>query len=164
MLMHFASRPIALVAMITVMVVSGNTDESPALPSIPFDQPGEYEFHFRQPRNREMTLLLEVEPFHGRSESQLLTHLKTTIEVKLVNHAGSTVCQAAGSPGEGIGNDHWVLRMGAGEAAFWHRGCAEVKLKRSESYTLTVRLRNVDPKTPKISVHASFERSDDFGP
>ena len=150
--------------MITVVVLSGNTDESPVLPSIPFDQPGEYVFRFGQPRSREMTLLLEVEPFHGRSESQLLTHLRTTIEVKLVNHAGRTVCQAAGSPGEGIGNDHWVLRMGGGEAAFWHEGCAEMKLKRSESYTLTIRVRDVDPKTPKIRIHASFERSDDFGP
>ena len=162
--MDFHARSITLTAMITAVLLAGNTDQSPALRSVPFDQPGEYEFHFRQPRSQEMTLLLEVEPFNGASESQLLTHLRTTIEVKLANHAGRTVCQAAGSPGEGIGNDHWVLRMGGGEAAFWHEGCAEMKLKRSESYTLTIRVRDVDPKTPKIRIHASFERSDDFGP
>jgi hypothetical protein len=69
-----------------------------------------------------------------------------------------------GSPSDGMSNDHWVVAIGHGEAAFWHRGCAEIKLRRSEFYTLTVRLRDVDPKTPKIKATPAFERSDDYLP
>ena len=112
-----------------------------------------------------MTLLLEVEgPRHGERDRQELTHLGLTIEVKLIDHNGRIVCQAIGSPNDGMSNDHWVVAMGHGEAAFWHRGCTEIKLKRSESYTLTVGLRDVDPNTPKIKATPIFERSDNFAP
>ncbi|HKB97318.1 MAG TPA: hypothetical protein VKD23_00895 [Terriglobales bacterium] len=40
----------------------------------------------------------------------------------------------------------------------------EVTLKRAESYTLTVRVRDVDPKTPKIKVTPVFEGSDNYAP
>src|SRR5260370_14877124 len=56
-----------------------------------------------------------------------------------------------------------VLRTGHGEAAFWHNGCSEFKLKRSD-YTLTIRIRDVDPNTPKVAVTPAFERSDNYGP
>jgi hypothetical protein len=122
-------------------------------------------FHFRQAQKGEMTLLLQVEgPRHGERARQELTHLELTIEVTLINHNGRTVCHAIGSPSDGTSNDHWVVAIGHGEAAFWHRGCAEIKLKRSEPYTLTVRLRNVDPKTPKIKATPIFERSNDYLP
>jgi len=58
----------------------------------------------------------------------------------------------------------WVLRTGHKEAAFWHRGCAEIKLKRSEFYTLKLLIQDVDPKTPKITLTPVFERSDNYGP
>jgi hypothetical protein len=112
-----------------------------------------------------MTLLLEVEgPRHGERDRQELTHLGLTIEVTLINHDGRKICHAIGSPGDGMSNDHWVVAMGHGEAGFWHRGCAEIKLKRSQPYTLTVRLRDVDPKTPKIKATPLFERSNNYGP
>lgn len=140
------------------------TDEYHALQSFPLDQPGEHVFHFRQGQNGEMTLLLEVEGSRrGEQDRQELTHLGLTIEVALVNRKGHTVCHAVGSPADGMSTDNWVVRTGHGEAAFWHNGCAEVKLQRSE-YTLTVRLRDVDPKTPKIMVIPVFERSDNYVP
>jgi hypothetical protein len=82
----------------------------------------------------------------------------------LLNHAGHTVCQAVGSPTDGVSADNWVVRTSRGEAAFWHQSCTEIKLKRSEHYTLTVRLRDVDPKTPKIKATPIFERSDNYAP
>lgn len=141
------------------------TDEHTHLQSFPLDQPGEHVFHFRQAQKGEMTLLLEVEGSrHGEQDRQELTHLGLTIEVTLTNHNGRTVCHAIGSPSDGMSNDHWVVAMSHGEAAFWNRGCAEIKLKRSESYTLSVRLRDVDPKTPKIKATPLFERSDNYLP
>ena len=152
--------------MVAVVLLPRDRAEFPALPSIPFDQPGDYDFKFRLPRSREVTVLLAVENFKVKGEPGrlLLTQLKTIIEVKLINHAGRIVCQVASVPGDGVGDDHWVLKSGGGEAAFWHRGCAEIKLKRSESYTLKLRIRDVDPKTPKVRLTPMFERSDDYGP
>lgn len=139
-------------------------DEYTDLRSFPLDQPGEHVFHFRQAQGGEMTLLLEVEGHHDERDRQELTHLGLTIEASLVNHSGHSVCHAVGSPGEGMSADHWVVAASHEDAAFWHRGCAEIKLRRSESYTLTVRLRDVDPKTPKIKATPLFERSDNYVP
>lgn len=139
-------------------------DENPALQAFPLDQPIEHIFHFRQARSGRMTLLLSIEGSTGESKRQELSHLRLTIEAILIDHNGRTVCHAVGSPSDGMSNDHWVVAMGHGEAAFWHRGCTEIKLKRSESYTLTVRLRDVDPKTPKIKATPTFERIDDYLP
>ena len=111
-----------------------------------------------------MTLLLEVEGSRGERDRQELTHLNLTIEVDLADHTGHTVCHAVGSPRDGVSTDNWVLTTGDGEAAFWHHGCAEIKLKRSESYTLTVRVGEVDPTTPKIKLIPILERSDGYRP
>jgi hypothetical protein len=139
------------------------SDEYPALQSFRLDQPGEHVFHFRQTHSREMTLLLEVQGSIHEQDCQRLTHLRLTIEATLLNHSGRTICHAVGSPREGVTTDNWVVRAGHGEAAFWHNGCSEIKLKRSE-YTLTVGIRDVDPSTPKTTATPIFERSDNYGP
>jgi|SRR5579859_4606690 len=131
--------------------------------SFPLDQPGEHVFHFRQAQNGEMTLLLHVEGAGEQNRSEL-TGLRTILGVTLVDSVGQIVCQAVGSPKEGISTDSWVLGTSRGEAAFWHRGCSEVKLKRHKYYTLTVRLRDVDPNTPRIKVTPILEPSDNYGP
>jgi hypothetical protein len=174
--MHVKYKPCLLIAMVLTYVAPGirsstqpasmpETHEYTDLQSFPLDQPGEHVFHFRQAQKGEMTLLLEVEGSrHGERNREELSHLALTIEVTLVNREGHTVCHATGTPSGGMSDDHWVVRMGHGEAAFWHRGCAEIKLKRSESYTLTVGLRDVDPETPKIKATPLFERSDNYVP
>lgn len=139
-------------------------DDTPTLLGIPLDQPGNYEFHFRQPHRREMTLMLEVDLTEGEARRVALTHLRTAIEVSLTDHSGRRVCDARATPTEGMTEDHWVLQTSANEAAFWHFGCREIKLKRSERYTLKIRIRDVDPNTPKIRLTPTFQRSDDFWP
>lgn len=138
-------------------------DES-APTSFPLNQPGEHLSHFRETRNGDMTLVLRVEGSAGESDRQRLTHFRTVIDATLRNRAGHTICRATGSPSDGVGADGWVLATSRGQAAFWHRNCAEIKLKRSESYTLTVLVQDVDPKTPTIKVTPSFESSDAYGP
>ncbi|MGA8144350.1 MAG: hypothetical protein WB987_10720 [Candidatus Acidiferrales bacterium] len=139
-------------------------DDYPALQAFPLDKSGEHMFHFRADQNGEMTLLLKIEGSTGEPDRQELTHLHIVMEAKLVNHAGHTVCQAVGSPKDGVSADNWVLRTSRGEAAFWHRNCAEIKLKRSESYLLTIRVRDADPEMPKIKATPVFEHSDNYSP
>lgn len=138
--------------------------EDPALQAFSLDQSSEHIFHFRQARTGRMILLLSIEESIGEPKRQELTHSRLTIEATVIDHKRRTVCHAVGSPKDGMSTDNWVLRTGHGEAAFWHNGCAEIKLKRSESYTLTVRIRDVDPNTPKIKVTPIFERSDNYLP
>jgi hypothetical protein len=134
------------------------------LENIPLNRPGEYVFHFRPKKSRAMILLLEVQGSRGERDRRKLTNLQMTIEATVQNQAGRTVCDAKGSPRNDVGADNWVLMTTGGEAEFWNRNCAEVKLKRSESYLVTIRVRDVDPKTPKIEVTPIFEPSDNYVP
>jgi hypothetical protein len=135
--------------------------------NVPLNMPGEYVFHFRPEKNQEMTLLLEVQRSRGEPDRQKLTNLQLTIEATVQNQTGRTVCHAVGSPKNDVGADgadNWVLMTIGDEAAFWKRNCAEMKLNHSESYLVTIRVRDVDPKTPKIEVTPIFERSDNYVP
>jgi hypothetical protein len=47
--------------------------------------------------------------------------------------------------------------MSGGDAAYWHENCLRMRLKPTDSYTLTLRIRNLDPKTPKINLIPTLE-------
>lgn len=144
---------------------------------IPFDRPGEYIFHFRGMPNEEMSLQLYAEGKGGENRSEL-TNLSTQLEALLVNQSGRVMCHAAGivpiemdepcddskpskvSTDEEIrarGQNEWVLMSGPNEAAYWHENCLRVHLKPPESYTLTLRIRAVDAKTPHINLIPTLE-------
>jgi hypothetical protein len=122
---------------------------------IPFNQPGEYVFHFRGIPNEDMSLQLYAE---GKSDQnrEELTHLDTTLDALLVDQSGHVVCQASGMPRDGQNEHIWVLMSGI-DAAFWHWNCVHMPLKPSVSYTLTLRVSNVDPKTPQINLRPVLE-------
>jgi len=118
---------------------------------VPFYSPGEYVFHFRGMPNEEMILELHAEGKGSNDEAEL--RVKTLIEEVLTNQKGQTICRADGPPLEHGQNERgWVLMLGSDEAAYWHWNCAWTEFKPSESYTLTLRIRDVDPKTPKINL------------
>ena len=123
--------------------------------------------------NQEMSLQLYAEGKSHDNRSEL-TNLNTQLEALLVNQNGQVMCRAAGIvPTENqpchdckIPTDkeiearfqkEWVLMSGAGEAAYWHENCLRVHLKPSDSYTLTLRILTVDPKTPKINLIPTLE-------
>ena len=111
-----------------------------------------------------MNLLLKLDVTVDESRRGALERLQTVIDVSIADHSGRSLCRAAGSPAKGLTKDGWVLTTSAHEAAFWHFGCSEIKLKRSESYTLKIRIRDVDPSTPKIKLTPTFQLSNDFWP
>jgi hypothetical protein len=118
---------------------------------IPFNQAGQYIFHFRGLPDEELTLKLYPE---GKTteNSEELTHLDTILEALLVDQNKHIVCQASGMPRDGENEHIWVVMSRGFEVAFWHWNCAHMPLKPSGSYTLTLRISNVDPKTPKINL------------
>jgi hypothetical protein len=88
-----------------------------------------------------------------------ITGLKTNIEVSLRDESGRIICEADGSPSEiGYGNPKgWVTMMGPDEAAYWNGNCLRMRLKPSSSYSLTIHIRDIDPRTPKINLVPTLE-------
>jgi hypothetical protein len=145
---------------------------------IPFSQAGEHVFHFRGMPNEEMSLQLYVE---GKSDDNRkeLTNLKTEIEATIVDDKnGRVVCHASGIvPKESDPCDckkddckvwtdaeiearrqkEWVLMSSGDEAAYWHENCLRMPLKPANSYRLTLRVQNLDPRTPKINLIPTLE-------
>ena len=121
------------------------------MPPIPFNRAGEYFFHFRGIPNEDMSLQLYAE---GKSDKdrEELTRLDTTLDALLVDQNSRVVCQAAGMSREGQNGHIWMLMSGGSEALFWHWNCVHMPLKPSDSYTLTLRISSVDPKTPNIDL------------
>lgn len=118
---------------------------------IPFNKAGKYVYHFRGLPKEEFSLQLYAEgkTYKDREE---LTHLDTTIDALLVDNNGSAVCRATGMPRDGQNEHIWVVMSSGSEAAFWHWNCVHMPLKPSESYSLTLRISNVDPNTPRINL------------
>jgi hypothetical protein len=164
------TKKIALTVTLSIIVLLWFADEYPALrfrgdakfsggpvfgyqikmPPIPFNRAGEYVFHFRGIPNEDMSLQLYAE---GKSHEnrEELTHLDTTLDALLVDQNGNVVCKASGMPRDGQNEHIWVVMSGL-DAAFWHWNCVHMRLKPSVSYTLTLGISNVDPKTPPINL------------
>jgi hypothetical protein len=169
--MKSSAKKIALIVAVSAVALLWFADEYPALRfrgdgrfsggpvfgysiklrRIPFNQAGEYVFHFRGLPNEEMSLQLYAE---GKTDNdrEELTHVDTTLGALLVDHNGRIVCQATGMPRDGQNEHIWVVMSSGLEAAFWHWNCVHMPLKSSESYTLTLRISDVDPKTPRVNL------------
>ena len=129
---------------------------------IPFYRPGEYVYHLRGLPNEEMSLQLYAEGKSFANEAEI-TRIGTNIEASLADQAGRTVCQASGSPRIGAGKRDdanprgWITMLSPAQAAYWNGNCLRMPLKPSESYTLTIRIQNIDPNAPKIDLVPTLE-------
>jgi len=122
-----------------------------AFRKIPFYQPGEYVFHFRGVPHEELALELHADGKGSDNEAEL--RVKTVLEASIVDQKGRSICQASGPPLEhGQSPNGWVLMLGGDEAAYWHWNCTWVQFEPFDSYTLTLRIRDIDPKTPRINL------------
>jgi hypothetical protein len=169
--MKLSRKKVALVTVIAVIGLLWTADEYPALRfrghgkisggpilgyqiefhKIPFYQAGEYVFHFRGVPHEELVLELHAEGKGSDDEAEL--RIKTIIEAQIVDEKGRSICEASGPPLEhGQNPNGWVLMLGGDEAAYWHWNCAWVQFNTLDSYTLTLRIQDVDPKTPKINL------------
>jgi hypothetical protein len=180
--MKMSGKKIALIVAIGAIGIMWLADEYPALRfrgdgrfsggpifgywirfrMIPLYMPGEYVFHFRGMPKEEMSLQLYAEEKSFDYEAEL-THLGTTIEARLVDQNGHMVCEAVGSPLVGSRRydadnpKGWVTMVGGDEAAYWSGNCLRLPLKPSDSYTLTIRIGDIDSKTPNINLIPTLE-------
>lgn len=140
---------------------------------IPFSRPGEYVFRFHGTPSEEMSLQLYAD---GKSHENRpeLTNLSTHLEALLLDQQGRTVCHASGivptehdpchdctvltdQEIEARRQKEWVLMSGPDEAAYWHENCLRMPLRPSADYILTVRVMDVDARTPKINLVPTLE-------
>jgi hypothetical protein len=169
--MKFSAKKIVLLAAIAVVVLLVLADEYPALRfrgdakfsggpvfgyeirlrRIPFYEAAEYVFHFRGLPNEKMSLSLYAEGQTNRNLPELVS-LETSLEARLVDQDGRVVCHAENVPRDGKSEHIWWVVVANGDlATFWHN-CVQMRLKPSTSYTLTLRIARVDPKTPRINL------------
>jgi hypothetical protein len=167
-----SGKKIALLTAIAVVVLLFFADEYPALRfrgdgkfsggpvfgywirlrPIPFYEAGEYFFHFRGLPKEELSVILYPDGKTDKDELEL-KHLETTLGAKLVDQHDQVICEASGKPlAQGNNANGWVLQIRGDEVAYWHWNCVHLPLDPSASYTLTLRISSVDPKTPRINL------------
>ena len=118
------------------------------LGQIPLFDSGIHEFNLTGLPSEQMTLELVIAGKTGKDRAEL-TGLKTKIEASLVDNEGRTACKAFGIPSDGIQENAWILTSSSTFAAFYNHACVDVDTRRTRSYTLTVRLTEVDSSSPR---------------
>jgi hypothetical protein len=75
----------------------------------------------------------------------------------LMDQDGRVVCQTSGMPGDAQNDRIWVLMSSGDWAAYWHANCLRMSLKSSARYTLTLRIGDMDPRTPDTNLVPALE-------
>jgi len=136
------------------------------LPAIPLDKSATYRYRFRGiPSENDMNLTLYIVGkgyvAYDSKDWQELENLKTVIEVTIMDGAG-IVCSASATPG---GRPYppgdtqlWVLTGGRfSEPGYWHKNCIHFKTVRRQAYNLVIRIKDVDPRSPKVALVPKLE-------
>jgi hypothetical protein len=84
----------------------------------------------------------------------------STFVEEVLDESGTVICSASGrlsdSPrgtsvkgAQGRWTDnHWILEHCATDGDFWNAACTGIKMDHRRSYVLTVKLDQIDPRTP----------------
>jgi len=129
-------------------------------PKLPLRQKGDQTYQFRGMPIDEMTLSFAVVPFEA-SQVDLLKSLTTVLSAEMRDENGRLACLASGPLSESLRGTsiqdengrwtsrHWVLENSATGGAFWSAACTDIKMDHRRSYVLTVKLDQIDPRTPE---------------
>jgi hypothetical protein len=136
------------------------------LPAIPFDKSATYQYRFLGiPSENDMNLTLYIVGkgyvAYDSKDWQELENLKTVIEVTIMDGTG-IICSASATPGGTswpAGNTQlWVLTGGRfSEPGYWHKNCLHFGTSRKNSYNLTIRIKDVDPRSQKVVLVPKLE-------
>jgi len=128
-------------------------------PKLPLRQKADQTYQFRGVPTDEMTLSFAVVPFDV-SQVDLLKSLTTVLSVEMRDESGNLICSATGRLSESLHgtsvkdqhgrwtDNHWVLGYSAMDGNFWNAACTDIKMDHRRSYVLTVKLDQIDPRTP----------------
>jgi hypothetical protein len=128
-------------------------------PKLPLRLKGDQTYQYRGVPTDEMTLSFAVVPFDV-SQVHLLTSLTTVLSVEMRDEGGNLICLASGRLSESLHgtsvkdthgrwtDNHWILEYSATNGNFWNAACTDIKMDHRRSYVLTVKLDQIDPRTP----------------
>jgi hypothetical protein len=128
-------------------------------PKLLLRQEGDQTYQFRGVPTDEMTLSFAVIPFDS-SQVDLLKSLTTVLSAEMRDERGNLICSASGPLSESLRgtsvkdehgrwtDSHWVLGHSATDGNFWNAACTDIKMDHRRSYVLTVKLDQIDPRTP----------------
>jgi hypothetical protein len=128
-------------------------------PKLPLRQKSYQKYQFRGVPTDEMTLSFAVVPFDV-SQVDLLKSLTTVLSVEMRDEGGNLICSATGRLSESLHgtsvkdahgrwtDSHWILEYSATNSNFWNAACTDIKMDHRRSYLLTVKLDQIDPRTP----------------
>jgi len=113
---------------------------------VSLSQPGEYQFTVGGLPPESLDLTFPIENASGANRSQLEV-LSTTLDVTVMDSSGKQLCSAIGALGDAAkgGRDSWVLASSDEWASFWHPNCLRLPIKRSQMYSVRVRVMTADP-------------------
>jgi hypothetical protein len=85
---------------------------------------------------------------------------RTAHYLEMRDESGNLICSASGRLSEslhGTGvkdahgrwtDNHWILGYSATDGNFWNAACTDIKMDHRRLYVLTVKLDQIDPRTP----------------
>lgn len=88
-----------------------------------------------------------------------LTSLSTSVRVSITNGSGKQICLATGNL-SGVRNEahpSWILASSSSSASFWHPGCQNLPISRSETYTINIVISGVDNRVPRKMLMAILQ-------
>ena len=137
-------------------------------PKLALRQQSDQTYHFRGVPTDEMTVSFAVIPFNA-AERQLLESLTTVLTAEMRDDKGSLVCSASGPLSESLrgtsvkdehgrwSDSHWVLANSGADGRFWNAACTDIRMRHRRSYVLTVKLDQIDPRTPDKMLEPRIE-------
>jgi hypothetical protein len=123
------------------------------LGSVPLWQAGQYEFKVSGLPPGPLDLRLQVSDQTGANSDEL-TALSTNVAVSMTESSGKQVCEGAGSLSDARMRERstWALASSSSQASFWHSRCLQVSTNRFKSYVVRVKISDVAPRSPHVSM------------
>jgi hypothetical protein len=122
---------------------------------IPLSKSGTYQFKLAGLPPEKMSLELRI-PEKTEKDRKELAGLTTKIEAFLLDETGQAVCVAFGVPSDGIQEKAWIFTGSDDFAAFWNKSCLEKDIHHTKSYVLTVKLSEIDSRSPGTYLVPTF--------
>ena len=124
--------------------------------AIPFDAPGTYTYAFSRFPGPDAAVMLATPSGPSRGALESLT---TQLHVRVVDHAGRTVCDASGSPRPGQGPKQAIVTSIGDEqvTGLWVWNCVGLQLYDCDPCRLSVSVGAPDGAAPKMLLVPTLE-------
>lgn len=126
------------------------------LGNVPFDKEGSHTFQFSGLPSERMVLQFYI-PGYPTVTREVLENLSTTLSAEIMDDSGKIVYAAIGNPSGSLPEEKWMLMSSSSFAAYWHKNSPDGVFSRGKEYTLHVTVKNIDPKSPNLTLNAMLE-------